>query len=1190
MPKRRFPTQEFFTLTAKRAKNPDDHEDTAAEHATPDPIAPPHRLAVNLVEALRGSDAWQTRTLLGTSIETGKHLGQLEGLAEYLLDANLPETAWATFIALPHRTWTSIVATAIGTAMHHGEAAQARVIVDALGRHVQSLGLVRWPSRILRRALKLGHRDVVELLLDISGLKLDLNLGAGLAIRTAGLRGWSSVASKLLSCASVDPNLRPRFGSSALSNAARAGHLSVVTLMVQSSQVDVHLDEEDALCQAAMNGHTQIVEILLAHEAKPSCMRSFPFRMACRNGHLDAARLLAADPRTKVEEVDAEALNSAAYYGADDLVEKILATSACAELVMSGEPARIALERGHLKTARRILADSRMPETSSSLLLASASWSGLTEVVEELLRDADVDPSAEGQSAIRAASANGHAATVAVLLQANGVDPSVLQNEALRFASRGGHLDVVKLLLAHPRVDPTAEDSEALTAAAAGGRSEIVQILLQDGRADPTATNNLGIRMALENGHEDVALTLMRDARVNVAHAENQIFIMAADLNCVTVVRSLLAEETCNQVNPAARDNAAICLAAQKGYTEIVEALLADGRADPACAENDPIRYASRGGHVDVVRALLQDPRVDPCARDCEALIWAVEAGDETIMRLLVEESAGRVDPAAGNHAYLMWAIALNKADTVERLLKDPRVNPATNNDWPVREAARLGHADVVEVMARDPRVNVSAVKCVALRDACRLGLTDVVRVLLAQPCCDPSAINNASMRLACEYGRADVAKLLMADKRVRQMLKNQSIMIAKEHNHADVMCVLIESGHFKLRMIWVQLMRWACERNHVGVAKALLRDRDARPDFDSDWALRTCCELGHADIVEALLEDGRAHPSVHNYSCFRAAVHQGCARVVRALLQANAAPSGAQQGPHDASPLVVTLQMGHLDVFRLLLEHPQFVVGPNLIVTAVTCGRTEMVDLLLQDERVDPTVQSSRVLQVAASGNRVDIVSLLLKDGRVDVEASDCLAFREAALRGHDGVVTMLLAESKVDPRVMNHFALRQAAGRGHDKVVRILLEDGRSDPAIHGCDAILSAARHHRMRTVRVLLSSPRLQRRLSGRLLQNATIRKIQASMESDALQAAQVSCMVYRALIGRPPQRRGLSHHKDLIIEILLFASADKLILAFDKEASIPRRARRLIEDLIRLGEDRDAKSTAGDALVALAARS
>src|SRR5690606_6818132 len=74
--------------------------------------------------------------------------------------------------------------------------------------------------------------------------------------------------------------------------------------------------------------------------------------------------------------------------------------------------------------------------------LSYASTNGHLEIVQELLKDNRVNPSAQGNEAIRVASKNGHLEIVRELLKDNRVDPSTLNNWTIREASRNGHLEV----------------------------------------------------------------------------------------------------------------------------------------------------------------------------------------------------------------------------------------------------------------------------------------------------------------------------------------------------------------------------------------------------------------------------------------------------------------------------------------------------------------------------------------------------------------------------------------------------------------------------------------------------------------------------------------------------------------------------------------------------------------------------
>ncbi len=148
-----------------------------------------------------------------------------------------------------------------------------------------------------------------------------------------------------------------------------------------------------------------------------------------------------------------------------------------------------------------------------------ASSNGRLAVVERLLQDKRVDPSADENFAVRMAAARGHHLVVDRLLQDKRVNPSANDNYAVRLASHFGHLAVVDRLLQDERVDPSADDNYAVRMAAQNGHIAVVERLLEDERVDPSASDNYAVRWAAENGHIAVVDRLLEDDRVDAAVA-----------------------------------------------------------------------------------------------------------------------------------------------------------------------------------------------------------------------------------------------------------------------------------------------------------------------------------------------------------------------------------------------------------------------------------------------------------------------------------------------------------------------------------------------------------------------------------------------------------------------------------------------------------------------------------------------
>ncbi len=140
--------------------------------------------------------------------------------------------------------------------------------------------------------------------------------------------------------------------------------------------------------------------------------------------------------------------------------------------------------------------------------LVSAAISGNMEIVDLLIADSRVDPSANNNEAFIKASLFGRLEIVKILLKDPRVDPSANNNKALMDTLNP---EIVKLLLNDPRVDPSANNNKAIIDAL---NPKIVKLLLNDPRVDPSATNNKAIKDAMWFGRLEKAL-LLKDPRVD---------------------------------------------------------------------------------------------------------------------------------------------------------------------------------------------------------------------------------------------------------------------------------------------------------------------------------------------------------------------------------------------------------------------------------------------------------------------------------------------------------------------------------------------------------------------------------------------------------------------------------------------------------------------------------------------------
>ena len=141
-----------------------------------------------------------------------------------------------------------------------------------------------------------------------------------------------------------------------------------------------------------------------------------------------------------------------------------------------------------------------------------------------------------------------------------------------------------------------------------------------------------------------------------------------------------------------------------------------------------------------------------------------------------------------------------------------------------------------------------------------------------------------------------------------------------------------------------------------------------------------------------------------------------------------------------------------------------------NAIRLASKNGHIEIVKILLQDKRVDPT--DNWAIRIASQFGHIEIVKILLEDKRVDPSADDNYAIQYASQNGHTAVVKLLLHDDRVNPAVCNNYSIKSAIENGYTETIKILLQDKRVDPSVDNNYAIRFASYNGHTEIVKLLL----------------------------------------------------------------------------------------------------------------------
>jgi serine/threonine-protein phosphatase 6 regulatory ankyrin repeat subunit B len=320
--------------------------------------------------------------------------------------------------------------------------------------------------RALDFAAKNGHLEIVRLLAQRNPALLALPHPRGITpLMIAAVFGHPSLVKWFLDRGS-DPSLRVEGFGRALDGAAEKGALEVIHVLLEHDAGLLELpglNGRTALSAAARNGHVAVVRWLLDRGAAPAQRDdddAHALYLAANNGHLPVVQLLLERNPAMIDLPGIKGgttLLSAAVGGHLEVVAWLLDHGAdpakCAAQGM--RPLDVAAGEGHLAVVQRLLerdpGQLDLPGSVGWTALMMAAGYGHADLVRWLLqRGADARVRAEnGSRALDAAADAGHLAVVQLLVQhdAGLINlPGEKNRTALACAKREKHPEVVAWL------------------------------------------------------------------------------------------------------------------------------------------------------------------------------------------------------------------------------------------------------------------------------------------------------------------------------------------------------------------------------------------------------------------------------------------------------------------------------------------------------------------------------------------------------------------------------------------------------------------------------------------------------------------------------------------------------------------------------------------------------------------------
>lgn len=143
-----------------------------------------------------------------------------------------------------------------------------------------------------------------------------------------------------------------------------------------------------------------------------------------------------------------------------------------------------------------------------------------------------------------------------------------------------------------------------------------------------------------------------------------------------------------------------------------------------------------------------------------------------------------------------------------------------------------------------------------------------------------------------------------------------------------------------------------------------------------------------------------------------------------------------------------------------------------NIIVDSVRYNKLEIVKILLDDKRIDPSIKNNKAILVAVENDNFPMIMLLLTDTRVDPSDQNDKSLVLACTNGNYDIVKILLEDTRVNPANCNNYAIKIASENGNIDIVKLLLLDKRVDVSNNNYYAVLIAYSNNYIEIVKLLL----------------------------------------------------------------------------------------------------------------------
>ncbi|CAI2350815.1 unnamed protein product [Caenorhabditis sp. 36 PRJEB53466] len=585
-------------------------------------------------------------------------------------------------------------------------------------------------------------------------------------------------------------------------------------------------------------------------------------------------------------------------------------------------PLHYAARYGNYEAVKLLLARGALPSTENAekdtpLHVAAKYHQGMTEIC--LITDENGEKVMDRQDTERLVNSN-TTKIIYALVDANAFINA--ENEyhltPLHYAAMKSNIAAVQALITR-KADVNAEDINQMTPlllACVHGQLAVIQELIK-ARSDVTKRDqrlNTVFHIVALRGEPDHLKMLMDYNPVEAIKALNKEnnegktpLRMAVEGNHPLTLLKILEMESKNSQKWMVREKELIHFAAEKGYLEVIEALVAaGGRKDELDSEKSlPLHVAAKMNRKNVVEYLLDENNMDPVDDyGMTPLMLAVSQDSEDCVKYLIGKGAdytvtdkdertavyvGAKYNAQKSVSYILEYLKqkeetfeekaeneyLNRSHASRKTLRnvneDQKVSTMVNmadrdQNSPMHVVASNGYLEMMELLYKYGAVvtQVNEDEETPLHRAAHSGQTGAVRMLLEwdkRLLLNKDEMGNSALHLAAKMGHDVTTRVLLeqgADKEAKNSFQQTPLQVAVEYGKLETCQQLVSKGaQVENPSDTRTVLHIAANNGYDTIARFLLQVGVTvdRRDEKGRTALDVACEQGKKEVARALLE-----------------------------------------------------------------------------------------------------------------------------------------------------------------------------------------------------------------------------------------------------------------------------------------------------------------------------------------------